>query len=172
MTLSSRHRIRNSSPGGLRPSTLPFGHGGSPQYWLLHVDGGETFLFLSNRRDREPNPELWRERHVPLTVTGVPLAQESTSWPFSFLSRMSASQIPCILGRVKQNTETVDISCKQLLVVRITLRGSSALFNERSMSYIPFIMAEGAVYECFSIVLSFSFRPLWDSIVWSKHWQA
>ena len=23
MTLSSRHRIRNSSPGGLRPSTLP-----------------------------------------------------------------------------------------------------------------------------------------------------
>ena len=32
MTLSSRHRIRNSSPGGLRPSTLPLGHGGSPQY--------------------------------------------------------------------------------------------------------------------------------------------
>ena len=54
MTLSSRHRIRNSSPGGLRPSTLPLGHGGSPQYWLSHVDGEETFLFLSNRRDREP----------------------------------------------------------------------------------------------------------------------
>ena len=32
MTLSSRHWIRNSSPGGLRPSTLPLGHGGSPQY--------------------------------------------------------------------------------------------------------------------------------------------
>ena len=47
---------------GLRPSTLPLGHAGSPQYWLSHVDGGETFLFLSNRRDREPNPELWRER--------------------------------------------------------------------------------------------------------------
>ena len=45
MTLSSRHRIRNSSPGGLRPSTLPLGHGGSPQYWLSHVDGEETFLF-------------------------------------------------------------------------------------------------------------------------------
>ena len=25
MTLSSRHRIRNLSPGGLRPSTLPLG---------------------------------------------------------------------------------------------------------------------------------------------------
>ena len=47
-----------SSPDGLRPSTLLLGHGGSPQYWLLHVDGEETFLFLSNRRDREPNPEL------------------------------------------------------------------------------------------------------------------
>ena len=61
MTLSSRHRIRKSSPGGLRSSTLPLGHGGSPQYWLSHVDGEETFLFLSNRRVREPNPELWRE---------------------------------------------------------------------------------------------------------------
>ena len=29
MTLSSRHRVRNSNPGGLRPSTLPLGHGGS-----------------------------------------------------------------------------------------------------------------------------------------------
>ena len=50
MTLSSRHRIRNSSP---RPSTLPLSHGR-----VLHVDGGETFLFLSNRQDREPNPKL------------------------------------------------------------------------------------------------------------------
>ena len=39
-------------------STLPLGHGGSPQYWLSHVDGEETFLFLLNRRLREPNPEL------------------------------------------------------------------------------------------------------------------
>ena len=44
MTLSSRHRIQNSRPGGLRPSTLPLGHGGSPQYWLSHVDGEETFF--------------------------------------------------------------------------------------------------------------------------------
>ena len=58
MTLSTRHRTRNSSPGGLGPSTLPLGQGGTPQYCLLHVDGEETFLFLSNRRDREPNPGL------------------------------------------------------------------------------------------------------------------
>ena len=29
MTLSFRHRIRNSGPGGLRPSTLSLGHGGT-----------------------------------------------------------------------------------------------------------------------------------------------
>ena len=43
MTLSSRHRIRNSGPDGLRPSTLPSVG--------LHVDGEETFLFLSYRRE-------------------------------------------------------------------------------------------------------------------------
>ena len=32
MTLPSRHRIRNSNPGGLRPSTLPLGHRVSLQY--------------------------------------------------------------------------------------------------------------------------------------------
>ena len=26
--------------------------------------GRDIFLFLSNRRDREPNPELWRERQL------------------------------------------------------------------------------------------------------------
>ena len=50
MTLPSRHRIRNSRPGGLMSSMLPLGHGGSP---LLRVDGGQTFF-----SEREPNPEL------------------------------------------------------------------------------------------------------------------
>ena len=31
MTLPSRHMIQHSS--GLRPSTLPLGHGGSPTIW-------------------------------------------------------------------------------------------------------------------------------------------
>ena len=35
MTLPSRHTIRNSGPGSLRPSTLPLGHGDSPQYWIF-----------------------------------------------------------------------------------------------------------------------------------------
>ena len=44
MTLSFRHRIRNSSPGGLRPSTLPLGHGGSPQYWVGYPDTWKLIL--------------------------------------------------------------------------------------------------------------------------------
>ena len=69
MTLPSRHRIWNSNPGGLRTSTLPLGHEGSPQYWVLRVDGDETFLFLANRRDRGTNPELYvyRLRQTPIT---------------------------------------------------------------------------------------------------------
>ena len=35
MTLPSRHRILRSSPGGLRPSTIPLDRGGSPQYLRL-----------------------------------------------------------------------------------------------------------------------------------------
>ena len=53
MTLSSNHRIRNSSPGGLRPSTLLLGHGGSP-----HVDGEETF-FVSFKPPR-PGTDRYR----------------------------------------------------------------------------------------------------------------
>ena len=72
MTLSSRHRIRNSSPGGLRPITLFIGHGGSPQYWLSHVDGEETFLFLSNRRDRNRTLNSRVKGTVLTTTLGPP----------------------------------------------------------------------------------------------------
>ena len=67
MTLSSRHRIRNSSPGGLRPSTLPLGHGGSPQYWLSHVD---RVPFKPPRPGTEPRTLAWKA--AVLTTTLVP----------------------------------------------------------------------------------------------------
>ena len=40
MTLPSRHRIRNSSPGGPRPSTLPLVHGGSSEYLIFTSERG------------------------------------------------------------------------------------------------------------------------------------
>ena len=54
MTLPFRHRIRNSGPGGLRPNTLPLGHGGSPQYSISRVSGEETFYFFETRVVFEP----------------------------------------------------------------------------------------------------------------------
>ena len=73
MTLSSRHRIRNSGPGGLRPSTLPLGDGGSPQYWLSHVDGEETFFvsFKPPRPGTEPRTLAWNAA-VLTTTLGPP----------------------------------------------------------------------------------------------------
>ena len=76
MTLSSRHRIRNSSPGGLRPSTLPLGHGGSPQYWLWHVDGEETFFvsFKPPRPGTEPRTLAWKAAVLTTTLGPPPIA--------------------------------------------------------------------------------------------------
>ena len=46
MTLSSRHRIRNSNPGGLKPSSLLLDHGGSPQYLIFTGERGRNIWFL------------------------------------------------------------------------------------------------------------------------------
>ena len=83
MTLPSRHRIRNSSPGGLRPSTLPLGHGGSPQYWLSHVDGEETFFvsFKPPRSGTEPRTLAWKAA-VLTTTPGPPPPVDSTQESF------------------------------------------------------------------------------------------
>ena len=51
MTLSSGHRIRNSSPGGLRPITLPLGHGGSPTL-LSFTRGWGRNIFVSVKPPR------------------------------------------------------------------------------------------------------------------------
>ena len=51
MTLSSRHGIRNTSPGGLRPSTLPLGHGGFPQK-LTFTRGWGRNIFASFKPPR------------------------------------------------------------------------------------------------------------------------
>ena len=62
-----------SSPGGLRPSTLPLGHGDSPQYWLSHVDGEETFFasFKPLRQGTEPWTLAWKAA-VLTTTLGPP----------------------------------------------------------------------------------------------------
>ena len=49
MTLPSRHKTQNLNHIGWKPGTLPLGHGGCPQYWILQVDGIETFFFTNRR---------------------------------------------------------------------------------------------------------------------------
>ena len=44
MILPSRHRILNSNPGGLRPSTVHLGHGGSPQYCSVMERRGTLYI--------------------------------------------------------------------------------------------------------------------------------
>ena len=46
MTLPSRHRIWNSIPDGLRPSTLPLGHDGSPQYWIFNSERERNICYF------------------------------------------------------------------------------------------------------------------------------
>ena len=48
MTLPYRHIIRNSGTGGLRLSTLPLVHAGSPQYLTFMSERGRNILFLLN----------------------------------------------------------------------------------------------------------------------------
>ena len=67
-TLPSRYRIRNSIPGGLRPSTLPLGHEGSPQtfapFKLVYQSGQSVqwmkrfnkSLFYKNAKNDIPHP--------------------------------------------------------------------------------------------------------------------
>ena len=64
MTLPFRHRIRNSSPGSLRPSTLPLGHGGSEQY--LRMSGEETFL--RNLKGRVGTRDLRQSKQLALSL--------------------------------------------------------------------------------------------------------
>ena len=87
MTLPSRHRIRNSNPGGLRPSTLPLGHGASPQYWVLRVDGGKNIFvsFKPPRPGNEPRTLAWKA--AVLTISGSPLI----GMPWAAMAWMSTS---------------------------------------------------------------------------------
>ena len=60
MTLASRHRFRNSSPGGPRPSTLLFVTEAPHNTESLRVSSKETFCFfetwMPERRTNPPSP--------------------------------------------------------------------------------------------------------------------
>ena len=89
MTLPSRHRIRNSSPGGLRPSTLPLRHGGSSAphntyEWSLQVSGEETIVSLTpeceSRGQIRDLPNFQAERFI--TTASAP-RPNCSNWEYT-----------------------------------------------------------------------------------------
>ena len=88
MTLPCRHRIRNSNPGGLRPSYLSVSEAPHNIESLrvrksYHSVTKATFLFLTNRRDRETNPEL-RARYLAVTEAPNNIESLRVSWKETF----------------------------------------------------------------------------------------
>ena len=81
MTLSSRHRIRNSSPGGLEGrarylSVTEATHNTDFHTWM----GKKHFLFISNRRDRDnlPRTLAWKAAVLTTTLGPPPNKHETT----------------------------------------------------------------------------------------------
>ena len=75
--LPSNHRIRNSSSGGLRPSTLPLGHGGSPQYRIFTSERRKPLCFF---------------RHLNASVVFEPAASDSPKHAVLTTVRVMSSQ--------------------------------------------------------------------------------
>ena len=87
MILPSWHRIRNSSPGGLRPSTLTLGHGGFPQYWIFTSDRGRNIfvsLTLEGQNGVRTRDRRLSKQAAVTTATGFPPTYSACkiSWQF------------------------------------------------------------------------------------------
>ena len=48
--------LQTLDPRGLRPSTLPFGHGSPPQYWVYEWMGKKHFCFFQTAKTGKRNP--------------------------------------------------------------------------------------------------------------------
>ena len=106
MTLPSRPRIRNSSTGGLRPSTLPLGHRGSPQY-SMPERGRARDLQLSKQAAYTTAPEPRIEWDVASVsglfyshAIGLLIHTTQTGSPHALLSALPPPPLgcpPCVL---------------------------------------------------------------------------
>ena len=73
MPLPSNHGIRNPRFAGLKPSTLPHGHGGFAQYWISTSRGGGrgriSSFFETWMTESESNPQVSTSQAFDLTTT-------------------------------------------------------------------------------------------------------
>ena len=141
MTLSSRHRIRNSSPGGLRPSTLPLGHGGSPQYWLSHVDGEETFFvsFKPPRPGTEPRTLAWKAAVLTTNVGPPPFTIGGTLGSYGPSSQInppgSGTIMVFSLSRIQRSIFTYFCAILDETWLKLILTVSSYRFLTKELPY-------------------------------------
>ena len=90
MTLPSRHRIQNSCPGGLRPSTLPLGHGGSTQYQIFASERERNIYFRWNlkARLRFESAISWLSKQAGSShCTRAPAFSIDARWAYTFFFR-------------------------------------------------------------------------------------
>ena len=107
-----RHRIWNTSPGGLRPSTLPLGHGCSPQYWLFNTWMGKKhfcFFQTAGTGNRAPNSGVKGSgaNHYPR----APALFHWTSyvhspWPMTCLCLWFAGVVHTVIGEKREQNST------------------------------------------------------------------
>ena len=67
ISVTRRYYDDQTARDSLRPSTLPLGHGRSPQYWIITVNGEETFFFFETWEARvrfEPAISDFPSRHL------------------------------------------------------------------------------------------------------------
>ena len=118
MTLFSRHRIRNLSPGGLRPSTLPLGHWGSPQYWR----GWGRNIFVSFKPPRpgtEPRTLAWKA--AVLTTTLGPIRNKGMHINFNWYTSMHLYTRECFFLNIRT---TIKLILYIIILISTTTRMS------------------------------------------------
>ena len=92
-----QERIINSSSSGLRPRTLPLGHGGSPQYWIFTSELRRNICFFESwmpeRGDKFASPDfpgrLMSFNHYNM----VPALQKQNFHSLEAVDRVSETQL-------------------------------------------------------------------------------
>ena len=123
MTLPSRHRIRNSSPDGLRPSTLTFAYGGSPQYWIFTSERRRNILSPSKL---EGQSGVWTPlylKHDALARCWSNVDPPSTT---SARNRPNIGLMPRVCWAVTQTSDGCDL---------LILRGRRVLWSEERIGF-------------------------------------
>ena len=132
MTLPSRHRIRNSNSGGLRPSSLPLGPGGSSLYWIFtNEQGRNILLFLILECQRED----WARDLLLQTGYSSAKPEAKQYNPFAYKSPKTYKNIFLKLNfkSVGYNTWTYNVMINRNLIWPVTYLVSASILTLKAL---------------------------------------